>query len=239
VAPIIASAGAVIVAAALVSPFEAAKVKLMLEPDTVSSLPAALKAMALVNLSNTDTPHSTVILNYEWSRLWQSFIPLVLRELPFTTAKLLTYSSAQTALFTLLPAARERPIAALAVSCFAGALAGAAGAFLSSPADALVTELATGAYGGNWQKALAAILQGADSISAAIPRFFRGASERMLLFAIIITIQLLLFDFCRYLLHVQPDDLAISLDLFADRLSFYDYDASLFSGNGPTSSITF
>lgn len=242
-----ASFGAVVLAAIGVTPFEAAKVRLMLGNDT-QTLFGALSAMRAEG------------------EVWSSFTPLLARELPFTTAKLITYSSAQTALFALLPAARERPIAALVVSCLSGILAGAAGAFLSAPADALVTELATGNHGSDWTKALDALLSSggtkhADSedfaaandmvavepsplrdgahvteddddhdrglraagLVAALPRLFRGVKERMVLFAIIITVQLVLFDFSRSFLHVSPDNLSLSLDVFADRLSFYDY----------------
>ena len=62
----------------------------------------------------------------------------------------------------------------------------------------------------------------AAGLVAALPRLFRGVKERMVLFAIIITVQLVLFDFSRSFLHVSPDNLSLSLDVFADRLSFYD-----------------
>ena len=51
---------------------------------------------------------------------------------------------------------------------------------------------------------------------------FAGALERCTLFAVVITVQLLLFDACRAELQVAPENLSLSLDVFADRLSFYD-----------------
>ena len=104
-----------------------------------------------------------------------------------------------------------------------------AGALLSTPADAVVTELATGKHGSDWTKALAAITgaegeaEAAGPGLAAVPRLFAGAAQRCLLFAVIITVQLLLFDFCRDKLQVSPENLSLSLDVFADRLSFYEY----------------
>jgi len=38
---------------------------------------------------------------------------------------------------------------------------------------------------------------------------------------VIIAVQLILFDFFRDKLQVAPEDLSLSLDVFADRLSFY------------------
>ena len=212
------SFGAVLVAAALVAPLEAAKVRLMLSEEPS---PPSLRSSLLAVAADGDELRP--------AKLWDGFYPLLARELPFTTAKLLVYSSAQQALFQLLPAARERPLASLGVTVFCGALAGAAGALLSTPADAVVTELATGKHGSDWTKALAAITgaegeaEAAGPGLAAVPRLFAGAAQRCLLFAVIITVQLLLFDFCRDKLQVSPENLSLSLDVFADRLSFYEY----------------
>lgn len=249
---------AVLVAAAAVAPFEAAKVKIMLDDHHTGNLASALASIAK---GDGHARQINPIVN-----LWASFWPLVARELPFTTAKLVTYSTTQAVLFSLLPAARERPIAALAVSCFSGALAGAAGAALSAPADAVVTELASGKHGDDPLAALAAVLEPRNAtacqpeirrsfggsgpselnvlaaansthvathyhgnnnlmekVLGALPRLFAGVKERMLLFSVIITVQLVLFDFARSLLKVTPDDLSLSIDVFADRLTFYDY----------------
>ena len=59
------------------------------------------------------------------ARLWDGFGPLLARELPFTVFKLTVYTAAQSTLFQLLPAARERPVASFLVTVFCGALAGA------------------------------------------------------------------------------------------------------------------
>ena len=108
-------------------------------------------------------------------------------------------------------------------------LAAAAPSAIRVRADAVVTELATGKHGSDWTKALAAITgaegeaEAAGPGLAAVPRLFAGAAQRCLLFAVIITVQLLLFDFCRDKLQVSPENLSLSLDVFADRLSFYEY----------------
>jgi len=100
------------------------------------------------------------------------------------------------------------------VTLVAGAAAGAAGALLSAPADAVVTELASG-RSATPRDAVAAVASGKTPP-------FAGAAERMVLFAVVITVQLVLFDACRATLDVAPENLSLSLDVFADRLSFYD-----------------
>ena len=206
---LMSSVGAVVVAAALSAPLEAAKVRLM--TGRADGLKGALDAVATVDGESQP------------ARLWDGFGPLLARELPFTSAKLAVYTAAQQTLFQLLPAARERPVASFLVTLACGALAGAVGALTSAPADAVVTELATGKYGPDWKKALATVV-GGDGITATIkgaPRLFAGAAQRCLLFAVIIAVQLILFDFFRDKLQVAPEDLSLSLDVFADRLSFY------------------
>ena len=86
------SFGAVLVAAALVAPLEAAKVRLMLSEEPS---PPSLRSSLLAVAADGDELRP--------AKLWDGFYPLLARELPFTTAKLLVYSSAQQALFQLLP----------------------------------------------------------------------------------------------------------------------------------------
>merc|ERR1711924_113235 len=153
---------------ALSAPLEAAKVRLM--TGRADGLKGALDAVATVDGESQP------------ARLWDGFGPLLARELPFTSAKLAVYTAAQQTLFQLLPAARERPVASFLVTVACGALAGAVGALTSAPADAVVTELATGKYGPDWKKALATVV-GGDGITATIkgaPRLFAGAAQSVI-----------------------------------------------------------
>ena len=175
---LVASFGAVVVAAALVAPLEAAKVRVMIG-DTDVGLTDALRAVG-TDESGAPAP----------KRLWDGFGPLLARELPFTAAKLTIYAAAQQTIFGLVPAARERPALAFVVTVVCGGIAGAAGALLSAPADAVVTELASGKYGPDWRRALAAVVggDGAAAVAAGAPRLFAGAAQRCALFAVIIAV---------------------------------------------------
>ncbi|KAH8054688.1 hypothetical protein JL722_8631 [Aureococcus anophagefferens] len=64
---------------------------------------------------------------------------------------------------------------------------------------------------------------GVEATAAAGAALGTSSFGRCLLFAVIITVQLLLFDFCRDKLQVSPENLSLGLDVFADRLSFYEY----------------
>ena len=50
---------------------------------------------------------------------------------------------------------------------------------------------------------------------------FAGVGVRCIFFAASISVQFLLYDYFRVLLKVSPSDLTEGLDVFADRLSFY------------------
>jgi hypothetical protein len=93
--------------------------------------------------------------------------------------------------------------ASLAVSLVAGALAGVAGAIVSSPADALLTKQAGGGSDSDRSSS------GSDGTDAAgrgqlFEGVFAGVGVRCLFFAASISVQFLLYDYFRALLHVAP-----------------------------------
>jgi hypothetical protein len=157
------------------------------------------------------------------ARLWDGLPALMARELPFGVAKLLSYAFIQETLLSQLPAARERPVFALAVSLVSGIFAGLISAFVSHPADTVVTRLATGGFGRDWRGALDDVLLGAEtnSTSAKVKVLFAGVGQRMVSLAIIVTAQFIIFDGLRAFLAVSKDDLSLVLDVFQDRIDFY------------------
>ena len=157
-------------------------------------------------------------------RLWDGLPTLMGRELPFGVTKLLVYAATQDTLLGFMPAARERPVFALAVSLASGIVAGLAGAFVSHPADTIVTRVATGGFGRDWQGALKEVLASAESDDplAKTKVLYTGVAQRCVSLAIVVTAQFVLFDGLRGLLAVSQSDLSLVLDIFEDRLDFYD-----------------
>jgi hypothetical protein len=145
-------------------------------------------------------------------KLWASGPALLSRELPFVGTKLVVYGQAQAAFFTAFPVAREREELALVVALASGFTAGAIAAVVSQPADCVATQLLAG-------KDVKLLLR--KPPPELVSTLFAGTTERSTQFGVILMVQFLLFDYCRSLLKVAPEDLSLTLDVFADRLSFY------------------
>ena len=157
-----------------------------------------------------------------WGGLWSGAPALFARELPFTMAKLLVYAAAQDAILASVPAARERPEFGFAVSLGSGILAGLAAAVLSAPADTVVTQLASGGHGSDWRAALNDVWAGVDDAAARAGRLWAGTPARCAQMAVLVTAQFVLFDVMRAGLAVSPKDLSLALDVFSDRIAFYE-----------------
>ena len=156
-------------------------------------------------------------------KLWDGFPTLLAREIPFGVTKLLVYAGTQNALLDFYPAARERPAFALVISLISGVAAGLLGAFVSHPADVIVTKLS---------------IEGSTDPVAAVKRilarapedappqekvglFYTGVQQRCISMAILVTVQFVLFDGLRAVLAVSKEDLSLALDVFNDRVDFY------------------
>jgi hypothetical protein len=194
----LASAGtAVLVAVLCFAPFEAARVRSIVSKDERG----IVKTL------------QTIIEEGGVGKLWASAAPLMARELPFVGTKLVVYGQAQAAFFNLLPAAREREELALFVALASGFTAGATAAVVSQPSDTVATKLLAG-------EDVKLLLQKPPRELA--DALFAGTVPRATQFGVILMVQFLLFDYVRFLLNVSPDDLSLTLDVFADRLSFYE-----------------
>jgi hypothetical protein len=94
---------------------------------------------------------------------------------------------------------------------------------VSHPADTVITKLATGGFGRDWRGALDSVLEGTEGDAAAAARvLYAGVAQRCASQAIIVMAQFVLFDGLRTVLAVSKDDLEVVLDIFQDRLDFYE-----------------
>ena len=156
-------------------------------------------------------------------KLWDGFPTLLAREIPFGVTKLLVYAGTQEALLGFYPAARERPAFALAISLISGVAAGLLGAFVSHPADVVVTRLSVEGST-DPRAALRSILSAAPEDAPPqekVGLLYKGVQQRCISMAILVTVQFVLFDGLRAVLAVSKEDLSLALDVFTDRVDFY------------------
>lgn len=186
--------------------------------------------------------------------LWGGFAPIVSRELPFAITKFLVFDLLAQ-LFVRLATAQQaagggagalEPVqvgvgpTGLAISAFAGALAGIVGAFISHPADLILTltsaaaktsdgeegdEASSSAEGDDeseseggggsgsspdWRPILKDLL----SKEGGVANLFTGLPARSLFFFLVIGLQFFLYDYVKGLFRVGSDDLTLVLDVF-------------------------
>ena len=152
--------------------------------------------------------------------LYSALGPLVLRELPFTITKFLVYDATTQAVSAAFPSVVE--ISPALLSLMGGLAAGITAAIVSTPADTLLTLTQTPKEGdpNGAPPTLSEAL--ASSLSADPLSLFRGTLPRCVFFGALIAGQFWLYDDLKRLFKVAPDDLLYYLDVFTDRLSFYE-----------------
>jgi hypothetical protein len=103
--------------------------------------------------------------------------------------------------------------AGLLLSAFSGALAGIAGAFVSHPADLILTLTSASSRPGE-EKDWRAIVRELLSSDGGALNLFAGFPARAVFFFLVIGAQFFLYDYVKTLLEVGTDDLTLVLDVF-------------------------
>ena len=173
--------------------------------------------------------------------LWAGFGPTTSRELAFAIPKFLAFDIIAKAITGLinsqlgegaLPIQVGVGAAGLAVSAFSGAFAGIAGAFVSHPADLILTRLSASSkspgdeIGGatvtnetsvevvkeeaNWKGIVKELL----AKEGGVANLYVGLAPRLVFFFLVIGLQFFLYDYVKNLLEVGSDDLSLVLDVF-------------------------
>ncbi len=168
--------------------------------------------------------------------LFSGFLPIVSRELPFAVIKFLAFDIVATTIISLINAQPQiiEPIQVgtgtigLAVSAFSGAIAGLAGAFVSHPADLILTltsskkssndEGQDGSGDGDEKQGGGAdwrpIVQDLLSKEGGVLNLYAGFPARSAFFFLVIGLQFFLYDYAKTILQVGSDDLTLVLDVF-------------------------
>lgn len=164
--------------------------------------------------------------------LWAGFGPTASRELAFAIPKFLAFdliAKAITGLINSQLGSGALPIqvgvgsAGLAISAFGGAVAGLAGAFVSHPADLILTRLSAQSKTGNATNGDGSQQKSADwrdivkellGKEGGVANLYVGLVPRMVFFFLVIGLQFFLYDYVKNLLNVGSEDLKLVLDVF-------------------------
>ena len=154
----------------------------------------------------------------------------VSRELPFAVAKFLAFDTIARLIISVIniqpqvsePAEVGVGVIGLAVSAISGAIAGLAGAFVSHPADLILTltsaakkqgpdsDTESRQNDGDWK----IILQDLISKPGSVANLFVGLPARSAFFFMVIGLQFFLYDYLKSVFRVGSDDLTLVLDVF-------------------------
>ncbi|KAL3826761.1 hypothetical protein ACHAXA_009370, partial [Cyclostephanos tholiformis] len=155
--------------------------------------------------------------------LWSSFIPIASRELPFALTKFLVFDLASSYIADFINGSNllgddEIRVGVgglgLLLSAFAGALAGIAGAFVSHPADLILTLTSASSREDGQRKDWRMIVQELLAAEGGISNMYAGFPARAVFFFLVIGLQFFLYDYIKTLLDVGTDDLTLVLDVF-------------------------
>lgn len=195
---LVAGALAAIVASLGLAPIEAARIRVVAEPETYRAL----------GLSGTLAVIAKEDPVAGWKTLYAGLPPLLTRQVIFGSVKFLAFERACDFLFTSAPVLRDATWTSLGVSLVAGAFSGALSSVVSQPADSVLTYVARKNKNqannrvGLWTGVQQMVKQdGAASL-------FRGLGSRIVWAGSIIAGQFLLYDAFRAYFKVTPADLS-------------------------------
>ena len=198
---LIAGALAAVIASLGLTPLEAARIRVVADPEQY-------KPLGLVGTLD-------VIANEDkevgWKAVYAGLPSLMTRQVIFGSVKFLAFERACEAIYITWPFLRDATWTALAVSLVAGGFSGALSSVVSQPADAVLTYVAQKNDSG---RALG-VIEGCQLMveESGISSLFRGLGSRSLWAASIIAGQFLLYDIFRNYLGVAADDLMQIYDI--------------------------
>uniref|UniRef100_A0A7S4J525 ADP,ATP carrier protein n=2 Tax=Odontella aurita TaxID=265563 RepID=A0A7S4J525_9STRA len=188
------SAIAVATCALVLTPFEAARVRVVDDPDFAPSLPAALGR----------------IVRDEGGigGVYEALPALLVKEIPFHATKFAVFDVTSTA---LKASALADSLSSVELTLVAGVFAGIAAAIVSQPADATFTKCNQPSEADGRRlsppEAFADLLENGG--------FGTGLSSRCLFGGALVSLQFLGYTFTKSLFHVTTGDLSLFLDVFS------------------------
>jgi solute carrier family 25 phosphate transporter 3 len=181
------------------APFESVRIRAVAQPDYADNIVGVLNR--IVTEEGAGSLFSAV----------PAFLP---KEILFVCTKFLVFDLTTDYLYQTYPAANEDLKLSLLISLVGGTLGGIGAAIMSNPADATISEMKKSKSDVGALGAAQALLK-----RGGIPLLFRGLGLRMFFYALIVSIQFLVYDYVRYTLNIGSDDLKVYLDVLGGALS--------------------
>lgn len=193
---LVAGALAAVLASLGLTPLEAARIRVVADPEGYRplGLPGTLSYIAQED--------STL----GWKALYAGLPSLLIRQVLFGSVKFLAFERGCEFIFSLLPVLRDATWTMLGVSLVAGGFSGALSSVISQPADSVLTFVAQNSDGSSSSLGViegCRVMVERDGPSA----LFRGLRSRCVWAAAIIAGQFLLYDVFRTWFGVNSDDL--------------------------------
>jgi solute carrier family 25 phosphate transporter 3 len=183
----------------ILCPFEAVRIRSVAQPDYAPNIVLVLKRM---------------VDEEGLSSLFSAVPAFLVKEIPFAMAKFTVFDLSTAWLYEQFPAATEDLQLSLLVSLAGGTLGGFAAAIVSNPADVTISEMKKAKS--DLSPAAAATLVLEQGGPAAL---FRGLPLRLVFYALIVSLQFLVYDAVRFALGIGSDDLKLYLDVLGGALS--------------------
>jgi len=191
-----AGACAAVIASLGLTPLEAARIRVVAEPDTYRG----------IGLTGTLATIAQEDEELGWKGLYAGLPSLLTRQVIFGSIKFLAFERASEAIFAAAPSLRDATWTALCVSLVAGGMSGAISSIVSQPADSVLTYVAQNNRGSSSM----CIIEGCKVMveEGGVGSLFRGLSSRCVWAAAIIAGQFLLYDVFRTVFRVSSEDLS-------------------------------
>jgi solute carrier family 25 phosphate transporter 3 len=183
----------------ILCPFEAVRIRSVAQPDYAPNIVLVLKRM---------------VDEEGLSSLFSAVPAFLVKEIPFAMAKFTVFDLSTAWMYEQFPAATEDLQLSLLVSLAGGTLGGFAAAIVSNPADVTISEMKKAKSDLSPVSAATLVLE--QGGPAAL---FRGLPLRLVFYALIVSLQFLVYDAVRFALGIGSDDLKLYLDVLGGALS--------------------
>ena len=185
-----ASACAEFIADMFLCPLEATRIRLVAQPDYGRGLVDAFAKMLRTEGVMT---------------FYKGIGPLLFKQVPYTMAKFSVFEATSEAVYKALPYKKEELSngTKLSVSLGSGVVAGVAAAVISQPADTLLSKIAQAKTGMSMFQAI-----GHFSKQLGASGLFLGMGARAVMVGTITAGQFFIYDYCKILMGVSPEQLA-------------------------------